>query len=123
MSDIKLPQLPTAYAPTAIGEDMQAYAREAILADRAQRGEPVAWIPPVRDFEFHHDHESITAYRSPMSGWVPVYLAPQPDGRDAEIDRAVAAERERWQDAVMLELDSNGHAHAIVAAATAKKEG
>lgn len=30
----------------------------------------------------------------------------------------VAAERERWQDAVMLELDSNGQAHAIVANAT-----
>lgn len=32
--------------------------------------------------------------------------------------QAVAAERERWQDAVMLELDSNGQAHAIVANAT-----
>ena len=28
------------------------------------------------------------------------------------------AERERWIDAVMAELDSNGQAHAIVAAAT-----
>jgi hypothetical protein len=27
-------------------------------------------------------------------------------------------ERQRWTDAVMLELDSNGQAHAIVAAAT-----
>lgn len=32
-------------------------------------------------------------------------------------DAAKAAERERWRSAVMLELDSNGQAHAIVAAA------
>ena len=32
---------------------------------------------------------------------------------------AVAMERERWTEAVMQELDSNGHAKAIVAAATA----
>lgn len=32
---------------------------------------------------------------------------------------AEAMERERWTEAVMQELDSNGHAKAIVAAATA----
>jgi hypothetical protein len=31
---------------------------------------------------------------------------------------AVAAERERWTEAVMAELDGNGQAHAIVAYAT-----
>ena len=34
-------------------------------------------------------------------------------------EKMVAAERERWRSAVMLELDSNGQAHAIVADATA----
>ena len=33
------------------------------------------------------------------------------------IKAALQDERERWQSAVMLELDSNGQAHAIVAAA------
>lgn len=36
----------------------------------------------------------------------------------AAIDAAVAAERERWIEAVMAELDGNGQAHAIVAYAT-----
>jgi hypothetical protein len=35
-----------------------------------------------------------------------------------ELDAAVAAERERWTEAVMAELDGNGQAHAIVAYAT-----
>jgi hypothetical protein len=33
------------------------------------------------------------------------------------IKAALQDERDRWQSAVMLELDSNGQAHAIVAAA------
>lgn len=36
-----------------------------------------------------------------------------------QLAAAVAMERERWTEAVMQELDSNGHAKAIVAAATA----
>jgi hypothetical protein len=35
-----------------------------------------------------------------------------------EVRRAVAAERERWTEAVMAELDGNGQARAIVAYAT-----
>ena len=34
------------------------------------------------------------------------------------VARAVAAERERWTDAVMYELDSNGQAEAIVRCVT-----
>ena len=37
---------------------------------------------------------------------------------EAVIEATVAAERERWTDAVMMELDSNGHAEAIVIEAT-----
>lgn len=36
-----------------------------------------------------------------------------------QLAAAVAMERERWAEAVTAELDSNGHAKAIVAAATA----
>lgn len=43
----------------------------------------------------------------------------QIDHYTAEQLRAeIAKERARWTDAVMAELDSNGQAHAIVAAAT-----
>lgn len=41
-----------------------------------EQAQPVAWIIPERDGEFHHEHASITAYRMPMPGWVPVYLHP-----------------------------------------------
>lgn len=37
---------------------------------------------------------------------------------EAEVRQMLAAERERWTEAVMGELDGNGQAHAIVAYAT-----
>ena len=39
------------------------------------------------------------------------------------IKAALQDERKRWKDAVMLELDSNGQAHAIVAAALGPNAG
>ena len=42
------------------------------------QSEPMLWVPPEREGEFHHDHSSVTGYRNRMAGWMPLYAAPQP---------------------------------------------
>ncbi len=89
----------------------------AELAQRYHRG-GTPWncrSMPLSD----SDREYMYLLYSSMQGLVARMR--QAERRLAELEQqlrdAVMQERERWRNAVMLELDSNGQAHAIVAAA------
>ena len=55
--------------------EMAWAAWQAALAQ--PQAEPVLWVPPEREGEFHHDHSSVTGYRNRMAGWMPLYATPQ----------------------------------------------
>jgi hypothetical protein len=51
--------------------------RDAALARLAalEKQEPYCYVAPERDGTFHHEHSSLTAYRSQPAGWKPLYAA------------------------------------------------
>lgn len=51
-------------------------------------------------------------------GYMPLFAGDTTNRYAVLIEAVEAAERTRWTEAAMTELDSNGQAHAIVAAAT-----
>ena len=51
-------------------------------------------------------------------GYMPLFDGDPTNRYAVLIEAVVAAERKRWTEAAMTELDSNGQAHVIVTAAT-----
>jgi hypothetical protein len=92
MNTIKLPPLPLPYSIDAQrGEDMQAYATAAVLADRAQRGGPVAIVAEV-----HMSRYTLEWTNGPLPEKTPLYAFPTP--KESALRQALEAlERPRSQ--------------------------
>ena len=66
----------------------EAQQATEVRASQSQNPAPAVqtqtlWAPPERDGAFHHEHESVTCYRSPVAGWVPMVPGPPADHLDA----------------------------------------
>ena len=48
--------------------------------------EPIGYWPEQRAGEYH-SHDSVTAYRTPKAGWIPVYTTPPAQPAQAEPNR------------------------------------
>lgn len=88
---LEQPAQPKKY-PTCKG--MECQAEHAAIAGEQEQPRPYAWVPPERDGTFHYDHSSITAYRSEMAGWRPVYLHPAKPWVELKAEAELAALRD-----------------------------
>ena len=67
------------------------------LAEQPAQQEPVGYWPEEREGEYH-SRDSVTAYRTPKAGWIPVYTSPQPAQPQQEPFGYFKAEPFGWTD-------------------------
>jgi hypothetical protein len=76
MTNIHLPPLPESLGELR-AQQFRAYATAAVLADREQRGKPVAWLNVERKAITQNGYEA-SCWRDQWPVVLPLYLAPPP---------------------------------------------